>query len=875
MPFRIADILKQLNRAENVTKEDFFFALDSADVNSVVSGSSNQLGLNSTGVTGLTANIRFIVDDIYALHPTILQDVGASLGTGDIVRVVEGVKRPPGAGTFNTYGQDGATYEILMSAGNTGNAANRGQNSQTPYGQKGIIVFNEFEQSFYGYQGNTWEQIGSGRVDGDTNSYLFKDASGAATGDNQVTRISDTRVGVSSSLEVTGDIVLNETGNYVQFPSGLTQEVPYRYTYGPVGPPTAITGDKWFSTEVGLELTYLGNGEGWVALNVGTPGPTGNTGDAGAVSDKGMTGATGLTGMTGEAGPTGATGITGFSGSTGMTGMTGMTGEQGPQGDDAGFEFLFTSGSIGTGKWGYYNSGQEIRISNTSNNSAALLTYFQQAGEAGTLYFKKKNSSTIHGARYTSAWSSPGSYMSVTIQGNTFGTGTFASNDVTRLFYVKNGDQGDQGIPGTNGTNGTNGADGQTGATGMTGMTGSIGTVTVYNYNQNSNPGEKSVISPETIKFTTNSTPDSVVALDLSESGPENDNLATVQIDLKDPAGGGALIDHQSPNLSTRYTGSGRKVLTIDESGNLRLDYLRPWDIFSPEEFQFTIISREFSVTNVIGSGSASDRYITISAAGHTFGGVDGQAEESGTRHALISVAPFIPIDTGATFTYTDSNTNQSTPVPMTVSNSGFTASVDFHQVVVSGESACLRPPQNSGSDITYPYTPSTVTFSAKNGTTTKTKTINFRYQNDVFAGVTQNQLIDGTNLGNMNEINDPSGPAGLETDPSKRLVSQNTLRGAGDDRTYEAADGQFLYYCLPKSYLASASSRNAYELEITDMSPGDKTDAFALLQEPTADYNRGPNIKGYTEEYLVYKSINSNLPNPTLTLTFKLIDAP
>jgi hypothetical protein len=126
-----------------------------------------------------------------------------------------------------------------------------------------------------------------------------------------------------------------------------------------------------------------------------------------------------------------------------------------------------------------------------------------------------------------------------------------------------------------------------------------------------------------------------------------------------------------------------------------------------------------------------------------------------------------------------------------------------------------------------------------------------------------------------MNEINDPSGPAGLETDPSKRLVSQNTLRGAGDDRTYEAADGQFLYYCLPKSYLASASSRNAYELEITDTSPGDKTEAFVLLQEPTADYNRGPNIKGYTEEYLVYKSINSNLPNPTLTLTFKLIDAP
>ena len=35
MPFRIPDILKQLNRTKNVTKEDFFFAVDSADINHV------------------------------------------------------------------------------------------------------------------------------------------------------------------------------------------------------------------------------------------------------------------------------------------------------------------------------------------------------------------------------------------------------------------------------------------------------------------------------------------------------------------------------------------------------------------------------------------------------------------------------------------------------------------------------------------------------------------------------------------------------------------------------------------------------------------------------------------------------------------------
>ena len=67
MPFRIPDILKQLNRTKNVTKEDFFFAIDSADINHVISGKSTELGLNTAGVTGLTANIRFIVDDLVNL----------------------------------------------------------------------------------------------------------------------------------------------------------------------------------------------------------------------------------------------------------------------------------------------------------------------------------------------------------------------------------------------------------------------------------------------------------------------------------------------------------------------------------------------------------------------------------------------------------------------------------------------------------------------------------------------------------------------------------------------------------------------------------------------------------------------------------------
>ena len=128
MPFRIPDILKQLNRTKNVTKEDFFFAVDSADINHVISGKSSELGIdqatpiNAVGVTGLTANIRFIVDNPYSLHPAITADLGVpgqvgAVGTGDIVRVVEFGRRDT---TPKFDGTVGATYEILVSAGNTG-----------------------------------------------------------------------------------------------------------------------------------------------------------------------------------------------------------------------------------------------------------------------------------------------------------------------------------------------------------------------------------------------------------------------------------------------------------------------------------------------------------------------------------------------------------------------------------------------------------------------------------------------------------------------------------------------------------------------------------------------------------------------------------
>ena len=874
MPFRIPDILKQLNRSQNATTKDFFFAIDSADINHVVSGSSNALGLgtNGVGVTGLTANIRFIVDNPTDIHSSILADVGASLGTGDIVRVVEVGRREA---TWNTTGQTGATYEILFSAANAGNA-DRGGDSQTPYGSLGVIVFDQLQSSFYGYQGSTWEQIGSGRVDGDENSYLFK-KEGAATGDNQITRISGSVVGISSDLEITGDIVLNETGTYVQFPSGLTQSVPYRYTYGSARPETAITGDKWFHTDVGLELTYLGDAENWVALNVGVPGPTGSTGEAGNVSDKGMTGQTGMTGNTGEVGPQGATGITGFSGSTGMTGMTGMTGAVGPQGDDAGLSYKYDSNSINsgiTGKWNYA-SATSIQICDRDDNSADMRSYFDEAGNSGTVFFQKQSSTDFMGARYVLPWNyvpNTKSYT-ITIAGSTFGSGGFVTGDPTRVYFVRDGQDGPQGNPGNNGTLGATGSTGETGEAGSTGATGSVGAVSVFDYVNNT---ELTINDLDNIKFVSafSNTP---IALGLEATVDAGITTANVKIDIKHNSDTG--VTHDSPNLSATELGMGRKVLTVNEQGNVVFDYLKPYDIFASSEFVFGIISQELSNNPIIGAGTryTSSLSVYIDTAGHTLGDFSQSAPINNTQYGLIKVAPFIPIDS-STFNYLDINAGNQA-LDMEVEAGGFTAEIDFHEAKANGASACVAPP-TSGS---YPWTNKPVVFTAIDASnSTSSKTIYFKYGNDVIAGVWGGETLSSSRVTSMYKIDDPIN-INSASGPSTQLKLQSQLRSSGgDSREYETLAGQYIYYCFPKLFLSSSSSPSTevYKLEITKDNPGDWDNSFTRQTDISPNDTTAvvTTLTNFIEEYVVYKSNNPNLGNVDsidgpVTLRFRLID--
>ena len=855
MPFRIPDILKQLNRAKNVTKEDFFFAIDSSDINHVVSGFSTALGLNSAGVTGLTANIRFIVDDIYNLHADIRQDVGLSLGTGDVVRTIEIARR---AAALKTNGISGCTYEILFSAGNTGNAG-RGQDSQTPYGQKGIITFSELDQTFYGYQGSTWEQIGSGRVGGEVDSYLFRASDGSATGDNQITRVSGTEIGIDSTLGVSGPIKLNPGDNYVQYPSGLTQGIPYRYTYGIVRPESAITGDKWFNTTVGLELTYLGEAENWVVLNVGAPGPSGATGidgtsSNGSIGATGVTGMTGMTGMTGEDGPRGLTGLTGVTGSDGPRGLTGLTGVTG---SDAGIRYLYnTTVNNGTdGHWRYQNA-TTIRMNVEGDDGASYEKYFENAGSSGTIFFKKDGDpSVFHGARYNLPWTlgNNKNFYDITIDGSTFGTGVFATNDKTKIYFIKDGIQGPQGIAGTNGSDGDDGAQGLTGVTGVTGMTGTVGVV-----GATVDGGFVGVNDPEAIDFRIPSgSPIKYTVTDIGNEGV----TAAIGIDIGHLANTGVI--HTSPDLSNSETGKGRKVLTVKDDGRVEFAYLQPFDIFASLEFDFNIISREISSTNTIGGGGNSFTSLTllIDSRGFTFGGNGGGQNVGSTRFANLKFAPFIPCTAGATFQYTD-KTNGTVNIPMVVSSDGFTAGVDFfEQDNTQGISACLQPPNGQ-----YSYTNRILTFSGKTGATNPSVTENIvvRYGNHRIAGVTANPGCSAEHLAGLKRPNNPS-----ETLVASDFVlkTQSNLLGT-DTITYETLDGQLLYYCIPLSMFDTAAGIGTYlsTYRFADAGGNDITNTMTRLQDVQLQYDNNH----YTENYAIFASSQANIGSP-YTIKFSL----
>ena len=139
MPITLIDILKQQNR--DATSADFFFMLDSGDINFKVQGIQEDASL----APGTTADFKYILTDVTALNAGFGGTAG--FANNDIVR----------------YSGAGSTYDIFLDASNK---------------QDGTIVFNEGDSKFYGFNGTAWQELGSGAGGGATGA---TGATGAAS----------------------------------------------------------------------------------------------------------------------------------------------------------------------------------------------------------------------------------------------------------------------------------------------------------------------------------------------------------------------------------------------------------------------------------------------------------------------------------------------------------------------------------------------------------------------------------------------------------------------------------------------------------------------------------------------------------------------
>lgn len=147
MPFRITDVIKQSNRNDTVTKSSFFHILDTVDINFSVNAFQNQVGDPTTD-----ENLKYVITNPYSLHTNYGAVVGSdglyvlngkTLGTGDIVKSTD----------YDTRDILGITYELSL------DASNQGEWTTSSTGFQGTIIYNDFDDTYYGYNGTTWDYL--------------------------------------------------------------------------------------------------------------------------------------------------------------------------------------------------------------------------------------------------------------------------------------------------------------------------------------------------------------------------------------------------------------------------------------------------------------------------------------------------------------------------------------------------------------------------------------------------------------------------------------------------------------------------------------------------------------------------------------------
>lgn len=810
MPFRVTDIITPQNVEVNrFNNGAFYYALDAVDINNSVRGFQSQLGINaSSDLTDLGATGNV---KFIVTNPYDLPD-----GLSADIHLQSASTAFVGTGDIvqvlrNSFRQSrGYTFSVIFDASNTGSTLADGN---VPEGQIGTIVFNVYDTNFYGYNGTTWSEIGAG----------------------------------------TGTSNLN-------------------YTVGITAPSNPATGDKWFETRSGFEYTYLGSGDGWVAVNViqGVTGADGSQGDPGPI---GATGLTGFTGATGATGMTGMTGVTGMTGMTGMTGATGDTGMTGPKGNPVGLSFrLDSNNSVSSGEVGLqgityagplfpvpYVPRVVVSYTDAFGNGDAE-EYFETAinrGDgSGFIFVQSQSDETLYTyGGYSSVASSSGTVrfdLSTGWLGNSSGVSFDIPNGNTySVYFVLDG------ADGTIGVDGQTGATGFTGATGMTGATGSVGMV--LGVGRTGSIGPDQIDNPQSLIL--RGDPYNVIDVKSFEQYNASYGGTYAEVFINVQGESGTTADSRTPSIANE-AGSGRRVMVLLNDGSVTFDWIHPYDIFRQSELALSIT--DFRISNTIsggvesvGSDAAAIRVGPVGQGGYTFAENYYSGSNEG-NYFVVSYGPFNAPSSTAGVTLSVSSFQFVGDTQEYV----FQTSVNYFDTIndpipFGGESLSIEYPSASN---TYGNIRVTVENELEE---TDSDTITFKFGNDVFIGCTTFN-VETNELAQTFLDSSVGNPAGLfgghssvvggsyliNTAVRMRADLDGDGRDFGLDDTYIPDNGSYIYICYPYHYGSLNTSKTKLQ------SPPDATAIDLVVTGFSATFE---NALGKEELYRVYRSNSQN----------------
>lgn len=295
-------------------------------------------------------------------------------------------------------------------------------------------------------------------------------------------------------------------------------------------------------------------------------------------------------------------------------------------------------------------------------------------------------------------------------------------------------------------------------------------------------------------------------------SGPTG--LVEVSLRLDEPNIGpiGTPISHTAPSSFSADTGTARKVAFLQGDGSIQFDFIKNYDVFRQAEFQFDINTFTIPGLNLQLVGQLGTQLDL-----NPF-----QAQMTYNQSPVDVMIDLLPPSTGAVFpiilTSPSSLTSHNFVSGDFLAYRGFNGVNDYFRFRLGATG------QNSDGTLSY-----------------KSKLFDAYYYNSIFYGTSQSTTVTGSNFASFVPIASVT-----------KSYTINTTIPFGDPNPF------YLYFAYP-SRLGSATFRD----NATNLEGGFVQQIINGVGE--FSYT---NTKGFTENYIIYRSEQGNLGTVSITVT-------